>query len=60
MIHFTDVTAANAFCRHIHYLWARGIVDGCTATTYCPSTPVARDAMAKFLVNAFGLQLYGP
>jgi hypothetical protein len=59
-IHFTDVAVSNAFCKHIHYLWAKGIVDGCTATTYCPSSPVARDAMAKFIANGFGLQLYGP
>ncbi len=59
-LHFTDVPTANAFCKHIHYLWARSIVDGCTPTTYCPSAPVARDAMAKFIANGFGLQLYGP
>ena len=59
-IHFTDVPPSSPFCKHIHYLWAKGIVDGCTATTYCPSAPVARDAMAKFIANGFGLQLYGP
>ncbi len=59
-IHFTDVPASNTFCKHIHYLWSRGIVSGCTATTYCPSQTVTRDAMAKFLGNGFGLQLYGP
>ena len=59
-LHFTDVPASSPFCKHIHYLWAKGIVSGCTATTYCPSSPVARDAMAKFISNGFGLQLYGP
>jgi len=59
-LHFTDVPVSNAFCKHIHFLWARGIVDGCTATAYCPGQPVARDAMAKFIANGFGLQLYGP
>jgi hypothetical protein len=59
-IHFTDVPASNPFCKHIHYLWAKGIVDGCTATTYCPAAPVFRDAMAKFIANGFGLQLYAP
>jgi len=59
-LHFSDVSVSNAFCKHIHYLWARGIVDGCTPTTYCPTAPVARDAMAKFIANGFGLQLYGP
>ena len=59
-LHFADVPVSNAFCKHIHYLWARGIVAGCSATTYCPASPVARDAMAKFIANGFGLQLYGP
>ena len=59
-IHFSDVPVTSPFCKHIHYLWANGIVDGCTATKYCPSSPVARDAMAKFIANGFGLQLYGP
>jgi len=59
-IHFTDVPPSNPFCKHIHYLWARGIVSGCTAAAYCPTQLVLRDAMAKFLSNGFGLQLYGP
>ncbi len=59
-IHFTDVPVSNAFCKHIHYLWAKGVVDGCSATQYCPAAAVARDAMAKFIANGFGLQLYGP
>ena len=59
-LHFADVPVSNAFCKHIHYLWAKGIVDGCSATKYCPGSPVARDAMAKFIANGFGLQLYGP
>ncbi len=36
LVHFADVPASNPFCKHIHYLWAKEIVDGCTATTYCP------------------------
>jgi hypothetical protein len=59
-VHFTDVPASHPFCKHIHYLWANGIVAGCSATQYCPSQPVTRDAIAKFLVNGFGLELYGP
>ena len=59
-VHFTDVAPSNAFCRHIHFLWAKGVVDGCSATQYCPALPVNRDAMAKFIANGFGLRLYGP
>jgi len=59
-VHFTDVPATDPFCKHVHYLWARGIISGCGATTYCPASSVTRDAMAKFLANAFELQLYGP
>ena len=51
---------SNPFCKHIHYLWARGIVAGCSATLYCPTQSVNRDAMAKFIANGFNLQLYKP
>jgi len=59
-LHFTDVPVSDPFCKHVHYLWAKGIVGGCAATLYCPMGNVARDAMAKFLDNAFALSLYGP
>ena len=59
-LHFTDVPVSNAFCRHIHYLWAKGVIEGCSATKYCPGAPVNREAMAKFIANAFDLALYGP
>jgi len=59
-LHFTDVLATDAFCKHVHYLWAKGIITGCGATTYCPDDAVTRDAMAKFLAAAFNLTLYGP
>jgi hypothetical protein len=59
-VHFLDVPATNSFCKHAHFLWATGVIDGCTATEYCPDPPVARDTMAKFLSNAFRLLLYGP
>ena len=58
-----DVTAGLAYCRHAHYLWARSVVDGCSAIPtpqYCPSSLVRRDQMAKFLVNAFAMKLYRP
>jgi hypothetical protein len=44
----------------VHFLWAPGIIDGCAANLYCPTGVVLRDAMAKFLVNAFKLKFYGP
>ena len=59
-LHFTDVTTSDSFCKHVHFLWAKGVISGCSTTTYCPSLDVARDEMAKFLANAFHLALYGP
>ena len=59
-VHFTDVPVTNTFCKHVHYLWARGMITGCSATKYCPTDPVTRDTMAKFLSAAFKLSLYGP
>ncbi|HEY7574539.1 MAG TPA: right-handed parallel beta-helix repeat-containing protein [Thermoanaerobaculia bacterium] len=54
-VNFSDVPATNAFCKHVHYLWALGIVAGCGGPLYCPAGLVTRDAMAKFLANAFQL-----
>jgi hypothetical protein len=62
VLYFTDVPASAQYCRHAHYIWARSIVDGCVASPaqYCPAPAVNRAAMAKFLVNAFGLSLSKP
>jgi hypothetical protein len=59
-IHFTDVPANNVFCKHVHFLWARGIVSGVSPTQFGPTQVVTRDGMARFLGNAFNLVLYGP
>jgi hypothetical protein len=59
-LHFADVPASAPFCRHVHYLWARGVVTGCSATEFCPAPLVGRDAMSKFMTNAFQVKLYGP
>ena len=58
ILHFTDVAATAQYCRHAHYLWSRAIIDGCSASTYCPTLTVSRGQMSKFLVNGFGLTLY--
>ena len=50
---FTDVPIDSVFCKHVHYLWAKGIIGGCGTGTYCPTGEVTRGQMAKFLVNAF-------
>jgi hypothetical protein len=59
-LHFTDVFVADTYCKHVHFLWARGIIQGCSATQYCPSLDIGRDEMSKFLTNAFDLLLYKP
>ena len=59
-IHFTDVPLTDPFCRHVHFLWARGVIGGCSATAFCPTSEVTQAATAKFLVNAFNLKLYQP
>ena len=59
-LHFTDIGTGDSFCKHVHFLWARNIVSGCSATTYCPTQGVTRDQMARFLGNAFNLVLYAP
>ena len=59
-LNFTDVLVSNGFCKHVHYLWVKGIIAGCGAATYCPAGEVTRDQMAKFLVNAFKPTPVGP
>ena len=39
----------------INRVAAAGIASGCTATTYCPTSPVTREQMASFLDRAFDL-----
>ena len=59
-LHFTDVAVSDNFCKHTHFLWAKGVIAGCSSNEYCPIEQVGRDEMAKFLANAFRLELYGP
>jgi CSLREA domain-containing protein len=58
--YFTDVTPADAFCKHVNFLYLKNVIAGCSASQYCPNENVTRGEMAKFLGNAFTLQLYGP
>lgn len=53
---FTDVDDASPFCSNVTWLSNRAITLGCSATTYCPTGPVSRLAMAAFL-NRFGTAL---
>ena len=53
--HFSDVADASPICKFVYYIWAKGIIDGFGDQTFRPSDPLARDQMAKFLVNAYGL-----
>lgn len=51
---FTD-DEGNIHEGAINRLAAAGITGGCGGTRFCPSSPVARDQMASFLVRAFEL-----
>jgi hypothetical protein len=51
-LYFTDIGIDHPFCKHIHLLWAKGIVSGCGDGQYCHLTDVTRGQMAKFLANA--------
>jgi hypothetical protein len=59
-LHFADVPGSDPFCKHAHYLWAKGAIAGCSPDDYCPAPSVKRSEMAKFISNALGLELYGP
>lgn len=46
---FTDIAGADVFCTNVEWMRNRGITVGCTATEYCPTSPVTRGAMALFM-----------
>ena len=58
--HFPDVLVTDPFCRHVNYLWARGVISGFLDGTFQPALDVTREQIAKFVVNAFHLTVYGP
>jgi hypothetical protein len=57
---FADVAIGSPVCPAIQELRNRGVVSGCTPTTYCPGNPVTRQEMALFMSSTFGIRLYGP
>jgi len=56
---FSDVPSSNSFCSYIEALYNASVISGCQTNPlmYCPNDNVSRAQMAKFLVNAFNLQL---
>lgn len=57
-LHFNDTPAGSSLCRSAHYLWANGILSGCTTNQYCPTNGIKRAQMAKLLINSFQIDLY--
>ncbi|HTO75744.1 MAG TPA: hypothetical protein VMQ61_06675 [Thermoanaerobaculia bacterium] len=50
---FTDVSPSDPACKHIHYIAAQNVTLGCSATQFCPTDLVNRDAMAAFLAKSY-------
>jgi hypothetical protein len=57
---FADVACPSPFADWIEDLAARAITVGCGDDVYCPESATTRGQMAAFVVNTFGLALYGP
>ena len=53
---FTDLPDTSGFCPNVQWIKNRGVTQGCTPTTYCPSQNVTRLAMAAFM-NRLGTAL---
>jgi len=49
---FTDVPPSNLFYTYVEKLLHSGATSGCTSTTFCPTSIVQRQAMAKFICMA--------
>ena len=54
MQRFTDVLPSNPFYNFIDRLAELGITQGCTPTTYCPTSSVTREQAAALLIRALG------
>ena len=57
---FTDVPATSPFCKWVEELARRGVVGGCTPTTYCPTAPATREQMAVFVLRTLDPALNPP
>ena len=47
---FSDVPRSSVFYRFVETIVHKTVTGGCTATTYCPSSPTTRDQMAVFVL----------
>ncbi len=54
MQRFTDVPPESLFYNFIDRLAELGITQGCTATTFCPTSGVTREQAAAFIIRALG------
>ena len=57
-VHFDDAPPEESLCPDVHFLWAKGLGEGCTETEFCLSGEVTKASASEFLVGAFGLTLY--
>ncbi len=57
---FSDVSPTDIFCKHVHYIAAKNVTAGCSASKYCPSDDVSRLEMASFIAKAVVAPNGGP
>jgi hypothetical protein len=57
---FSDVPAADPFCRWIEELARRGVVSGCGGGAFCPGATVTREQMSVFLLRTLDPALDPP
>ncbi|HET8645846.1 MAG TPA: S-layer homology domain-containing protein, partial [Vicinamibacteria bacterium] len=48
---YADVPCSSPYARWIEELVRRSVTGGCSATDYCPTSPVTREQMAVFLLR---------
>jgi hypothetical protein len=49
---FSDVPETAQFCRHIHYIAAKNVTQGCVPGQFCRTASTPRDQMAAFIARA--------
>ena len=56
---FMDIPSSYLFYPYIEKIFHAGITSGCSSTTFCPSSIVLREQMAKFICNSINSTIQG-
>lgn len=56
--HFSDIVVSSAYCRHVNYLWAMGVIDAGADGGFAPSNSATRAQVAELVTRGLELPLH--